>query len=320
MVANAQQRAAVPEPPGFLATLWDVFVAFLLAGIGVAAASVAALLAGVVGFSSSGAGPDPLDWPFVHAGAWSLAANVVVTSAVLVLCAVAISRRLARRAEEPVSWLRLFAIVALTGYAPFVAYHGLVPLHFLLGLLVTAFLARVWAVGAEPPRISGRTRTTLAVGAAALLCVPVAYGATHPVWYGSYVGGIGPQPHWGENRILLSPRHARTFPYTFFLKNSSWAGVKILGVSGGSSRSYPFLRVVRAERGFFFPGRSARPIRGVTMGHAQDQALTIFIRTLGCAGSSGTFTLDRVNVRYRLAGVTLSQPVALAMQPTVVCP
>jgi hypothetical protein len=117
----------------------------------------------------------------------------------------------------------------------------------------------------------------------------------------------------------LSPRSARTVPYTFFLKNASWAHVKILGVSGGSTSSDPFIQVVRAERGMAFEGRSPRPLRGGTIGHKQDEPLTLFIRAHGCNGSFGMFSLDRVHVRYRLAGLTLSQPVKLAMRPTVIC-
>ena len=317
MDAIAQPRAAVPEPPGFFASLWDVFVAFLLAGIGVAAAAFAAILIGAFGFTAGAERPDPIDWPYPHAGPWSVAANVVATVAVLLLCAVAISRRLARRAGEPVSWLRVFGIVAVTGYAPFAAYQGLVPLHFFLGWIATALLARWLATGVEPPHMSGRMRAGLIAGGAALLCIPASYGSTHPLWYGSYVGGPE-RARWEEHRVVYTARHPRTFAYVFFLHNVSWGRVTLLGVSGTDTAS--FLRVGRAEPGFLYPGRTARPLPGVSIHHQNEQELTLYIHTPGCAGLHGTFSLDRVHVRYRLAGVTLSQPVPLATRPTVVCP
>jgi hypothetical protein len=319
--AIAHQRAAVPKPPGFLTSVWDVFVAFLVAAIGVAAAALAAVLVGVLGFTSTSSGrPDPIDWPFAHAGSWSIAANVVATAAVLLLCAVAISRRLARRATEPVSWLRVFAIVALTGYAPFAAYHGLLPFHFFFGLLATAFLARRFAVGVPGPEFSRRASGVLFFSGAALLLVPVTYGATHPLWYGSYVASDTGKVDWRSDIVAYSPRQPSTITYGFTLKNASWRHATILGITGGSASSYPFLRVVRAEPGIAFEHRSPRPVRGYTIGHEQDRFLTLYIRTFGCDSASGTFTLDSVDVRYRLAGLTLTQPVPLATRPTVVCP
>jgi hypothetical protein len=318
MDAIAYERAAVAEPPRFFATAWAVLVGFVFAAVAVGVGAFASLELGLLGRDSmTHERPPAVDWPFPHAGLWSIAANALVTAGVLLTCAILAARRVSRLTGEPVSVPRTFAIVAVTGYAPYIAFRGLLSLHFLVALLATAFLVREYAVGIPPLALSRRACVALATGAVVLLGIPAAYGAVHPLWYSSYVAGATPTTEWGEQRVVFRPKTAGTVQYAFMLENFSRRKVTLLGVSGGNT---PILHVVGAEPGFAFPHRSERVLRGTSIGHSEQQVITLVLGVLGCDHSIGTTTLDRVTVRYRIAGMTLSQPVALAIRPTVVCP
>ncbi len=158
MSAIAHERA-VQRVPGFLAITWAVFVGFVLAAISVGVVGGAAFLIGFVGRDPSTHEPAAaIDWPFTHSGAWSITANAVITAGVLFTSAYWIAERVSHRSAEPVSLARTFAIVLVTGYAPYVGYRGLLPLHFVLGLLATAFLVRRYALGFPPLELAPRTR------------------------------------------------------------------------------------------------------------------------------------------------------------------
>jgi hypothetical protein len=318
MNAIAHERLARPDAPGFFATAWDVFVGFLLAAISVGVVAVAALAIGFVGRDGTAhARRAANDWPFPHSGVWSVAANIVVTAGVLLACAAWITARVGARAEQSVSIARVFAILGVTGYAPYVAYRGLLPLHFILGLLATTFLVRRYAVGALPLDLSPRARLGLLAAGASLLCIPAAYGATHPLWYESQVVGATSTLNWSTHRGVYHPRTDQTVKYSFVLTNSGFAKVTLLDVSGAST---PLIRVVGAGAGFVYPGDRVRAVRGTSLGRHREQVVTLFIRLLGCDHASGTAALDRVNIRYRLAGMDFTQPLLLAIRPTLVCP
>src|SRR5712691_118149 len=318
MSAIAHERA-VQRVPGFLAITWAVFVGFVLAAISVGVVGGAAFLIGFVGRDPSTHVPAAaIYWPFTHSGAWSITANAVITAGVLFISAYWIAERVSHRSAEPVSLARTFAIVLVTGYAPYVGYRGLLPLHFVLGLLATAFLVRRYALGFPPLELAPRTRLVLGVAGVTALCVPAAYGATHPLWYQSEVAVRGPThgPNWAQHRVVFLPRRAQIVTYGFLLKNVGFGRVTLLGVSGGST---PLLRVVGAESGIMQRGFRGGALRGTSVHRNREQFVTLFIRLLGCDQASGTATLDRVTVRYRLAGMTFSQPMALAIRPTISC-
>src|SRR3954462_2974535 len=172
MDAIAHGRTAAPQPPGFLATAWTVLLGFLAAAVSVGFVAFAAFAVGIAGHDSTGhERPSALDWPFTHAGPWSLASNLIVTTAILLLCAFCIADLVSRRYGEQVSLWRTFGIVVVTGYAPWVAYRGLLPLHFFLGLLGTTFIVRRYAIGVRAPHRSPRTRAAVAAATIALLCL-----------------------------------------------------------------------------------------------------------------------------------------------------
>jgi hypothetical protein len=315
MSTIALEPALAPKRPGFFATLWALLLAFLAAAVSLTAVALVAMIAAVVGrVTETHPRVGAIDWPFAHAGAWSVAANAVVTAGALGICALWARSLVARLADDHVSLARVWAILVVTGYAPFIAYRGLVPLHFVLGLLATTFLVRRYAIGVAPARVSRR-----AVAAASTLAalVPLSYGLTHPLWYESDVGG-GAAPDYATHRIVFRPRHARTVAVAFTLRNWGRAHVTLLGVSGGDT---PLLRVAGARAGFLEPApfASTVPLAGRRAAGGTDLDVTIFLRLAGCDTSSGTATLDRVTVRYRYLGLTLSQPLLLAMRPTLVC-
>jgi hypothetical protein len=317
MSAIAHERSVGPRAPRFLATAWDAFVGFVLAAISIGVVTIPVFVLGLVGRDgTSGARRDAFDWPFTQNGIWSVAANLVVTVGVLLVCAAWISDRVRKRAEQPVSVLRTFAIVAVTGYAPYVAYRGLVPLHFVLGLLATALLVRRYAVGIPPLGLSRRRRRALLVAGASLLCIPAAYGATHPLWYESVVSGSGLGSYSISDGVVYHPRTGKTVRYEFLLKNSSLGRVTLLDVSGGST---PLMRVVGAAAGLTFPGDKVHTLAGTSVSRHGEQAVTLFIRVMGCDRLTGTASLDRIAVRYRLAGMTFTAPMLLPVRPTLVC-
>jgi hypothetical protein len=211
--------------------------------------------------------------------------------------------------------------LVLTGYIPYLSVGRLTGSHFALGLIATAFLLRGYAlgVGHRPPLRHGRLLIAAAIIAAIL--VPVAYGATHPLWYGNYrwASGTRAETDWTNHRLVLRPKRDVTIRLSFTLMNNGFTHVKLLSISGGDT---PMIRVTRAVAGFRDPWSPppATPLRSTTIRPRHEQPITLFIHLQGCNSASGTMTLDRITVHYRTNGLTLSQPVALAIRPTVSCP
>jgi len=322
MGTAAVEPHAVQRPPRLSSIAGAVVIGLLLAAVWLWLLSLLGTLSGIIGWVPTGhAAPRAFDWPFVNVGPWSLGANVVVGLSVTSFCALFIRNRVRHKVGEAVSLPRTIAILVVTGYLPYLSTGRLTGSHFVLGLIATAFLLREYALGvvARPPLPHGRLLIAAAITAA--LLVPVAYGATHPLWYGNYrwASGTPSETDWTNHRLILRPKRDTTIRVSFTLRNSGFTHVKLLSISGGDT---PMIRVTHAVAGFRDPWFSppATPLRNTTIGARHEQPITLFIRLQGCNGASGTFALDRINVRYRTNGLTLSQAVALAIRPTVSCP
>ena len=313
---------AVQRPPRVSSIAGAVVVGLLIAAIWLWLLWLLASLAGVIGWvPTAHASPGASDWPFVHAGPWSFVANVLVGLAVTVFCAVFVRGRVRYKVGEPVSLPRTIAILVITGYVPYLSVGRLTGPHFVLGLLATAFLLREYAIGVTDRLPVRHGRLLIAAVSVAALFVPVAYGATHPLWYGNYRSSTGTtaQTDWTHHRLVLRPKRDKTIQLSFTLTNSGFTRVKLLAISGAVT---PMIQVTRAVAGYRNPWSRlpAKPLRGTTIGARHEQSVTLFIHLRGCNGASGTFTLDRIKIRYRTGGLTLAQPVALAIRPTVSCP
>jgi len=322
MGTAAVEPHAVQRPPRLSSIAGAVVAGLLLAAVWLWIVWVLATLSGVIGWVPTGrAAPRAFDWPFVNVGPWSLGANVVVGVSVTSFCALFIRNRVRHKVGEAVSLPRTVAILVVTGYLPYMSAGRLTGSHFVLGLIATAFLLREYALGAVYRAPLPRGRLLIAAAIVAALLVPVAYGATHPLWYGNYrwASGTTSETDWTNHRLILRPKRDTTIRLSFTLRNSGFTHVKLLAISGGST---PMIRVTRAVTGFRYPWSPppATPLRTTTIGARHEQPITLFIRLQGCNGSSGTFALDRISVRYRTNGLTLSQAVALAIRPTVSCP
>jgi hypothetical protein len=66
-------------------------------------------------------------------------------------------------------------------------------------------------------------------------------------------------------------------------------------------------------------GGPRRLLRGTTVHPGGEQQVTLLLALRPCGKESRLDTLDRVTAHYRLFGRTFSQPIALAIRPTVSC-
>jgi hypothetical protein len=271
--------------------LWGTFVGYLralvFAGLGYAALQ----LLGV--FARNGTFGDPqvfLGWPFERAGAWSLAANVAATAAVVTLVAGCITGSVARRVERPVSLRRVAVIVLVTGYVPLVAFPGLLGLPWLGGLLATGALVRWLALVASPP-LGRVVALLLALG----LLVTISYGVFHPLWF--------------VTRIVWDPDEG---VYAFSVRNDGFAPVTMLGVDRGPV-------VAGAREGVLTPAPfdTTRPLREVRLGWGRSADVTLLLR---CPpGVDGVPGVTRARLRYRVLGLGFTAPVRLDPPARVRC-
>jgi hypothetical protein len=100
------------------------------------------------------------------------------------------------------------------------------------------------------------------------------------------------------------------------LENEGRISVRLLGVTGDTNG----IRVVRAGGGAWPPSTEVRPLRGAVLHPGDAQPVTLLLALRGCGTAQRLDTLDRVTVRYRLAGATFTQPIMLAIRPTISCP
>jgi hypothetical protein len=316
MGSIAAEPSALQPPPRYSRVAWGAFVGVIFAALSLWLLDLLVGLAGLVGWEWTTHEPrGPLDLPFRHDGLWSVAANLVVGIGATCFFAACIWDRVERATKRPVSLRLTVLIVLLAGYIPYLldVRDG----FLVVALFVVAFLVRRFAMGAQPtPWPSGARRTVLIVAAAALV-VPASYGATHPLWYGTHLfAGAAPQGvDWSAHRVVYSPSRNEMVRVVITIENHARYSVRLLEISGGTDG----IRVVGADGGSLPPGSGNRVLPGTVVHPGNEQTVTLLLALRACGREGGLHTLDRVTARYRLFGATLSQPIALAIRPTISC-
>lgn len=209
--------------------------------------------------------------PFPVTDAWDLAADLAVGVLVVLVTAWCLRGIVRKALKRTVSLPIVFAVVALTGYAPFLAIRP-VELSGVVALPVTVWAVRRFAVDSELSlHVSRRLGLSLAIAALALV---LSYAAFHPLTGASMCAGSGGgRP---EFRCLN-------------LTNSGLAHLKILSIEGAP---------LGTNDSFFGPGLRAPATLGA---RGQGKAYV-----LGPACESRTIT-----VTYRVLGRTESKPFRL---------
>ncbi|HEV3408264.1 MAG TPA: hypothetical protein VG079_06210 [Gaiellaceae bacterium] len=275
-----------------------------------------------------GAYPEvPFEWPYLSNGLWSVLANGVFIVAGLGLAAWTVQRLVAEKTRHDVSFTAVFATLAVTGYAPVVAYPGLLPFNGILALVATAALVRWVALDRPRPPSRGRWRGAgfgLAAGAAS---AAVAYGVFHPLWFQAAVSPLAGRETTlhGERVIAYRPANTKLVPYEFSLQNAGFADVVVTGIELADRPHLIRLEGVREGPAPLV----LRPASLRAMSHRRDEFvipgrgttfITMVLRIPGCRSVSATTLVDRVRVRYRVLGVERSAPVPLVPAPALRCP
>lgn len=200
----------VPARPSFGRDLWSVLLGYLCASFTLAALYLPLYELGFAPRPFVRPGPFPID------GAWSLDADLVATAVIVLVAAWWIRRLIVEETRRPVSFGVVAAIVAVTGYAPFLALRP-AALSGVIALPATTWLVRRYAVGTTLPfrRPSWRVWTVLVL-------VGVVVFGSYRVYHPFVVEG-------GSDRSVD-------------LWNPGWADVTVSHVDGGFIASDPFAR------------------------------------------------------------------------------
>lgn len=198
------------ERPSFLRVLWAVLLGYIGASLTLGAAAIALEALGLL--------PRPYlrPGPFAVTGAWSLDADLVAAVAIVLVAAWWIRGTVASWSEKPVSFGIVALVVAVTGFAPYLALRTVAVTGF-LALPATTWLVRRFAVdrALSLPRLSWRVWVALgAVGA----LVFGSYCVYHPL--ASPGTGVGSGSD-GSFRVLE-------------LDNSGFSDLTIVRVEGGA--------------------------------------------------------------------------------------
>ena len=312
--AAAGQPAERPERPGWWPVLGGVFVGWLRALLFVVAAWVVLALLGVVGNGDVAVPPrDALDWPAYRNGWWAALANATFIAGGIAVAAWCIRGSVAARIGPRVSLPAVLGALLATGYAPVVAFHGLLRLGWLVGLLATGVLVRWLAVRPEPARrlpAVWRARLALLAGVAAFgaFGLSVAYGVTHPLRFGSVIALGRRSPDWhGQPRVTVPYHEGAVVSYRFTVANRGFAGATLVGIES------------RPQDAPFAVGPAAISVRVPGRGHAQ---LELALALTACSpGHSGAVVvLPDVVVRYRALGATHTTALPLVPAPATRCP
>jgi hypothetical protein len=227
----AIEAGARPARPTFWRLLWAVLFGY------VAASLTLGVLA--LGLDALGLLPRPFmrPGPFAVSGAWSLDADLVAAVAIVVVAAWWIHWMVADEVDVPVSFGVVALVVAVTGFAPFLALRP-VALTGLVALPLTTWLVRRFAVGRVLPLPTPSWRVWAAAALVGML-VFASYRVYHPLnSFGAGVGGGS----GGAFRVID-------------VHNSGFADLRILHVEGGIlandwlSRPAHLPYTVRARRG-----------------------------------------------------------------------
>jgi hypothetical protein len=228
-------------------TFWRVLWAVLWGYVG-AAITLGAL---AVGLSALGLLPQPFlrPGPFAVDGAWSLDADLVVAATIVLVAAWWIRAMVAADTDLPVSFGVVALIVAVTGFAPYLALRP-VALTGVVALPLTTWLVRRYAVGRELPLPRPSWRAWAALAGVGLLLF-ASYRVFHPLnTPGSSVGAA----ERGRFRV-------------FELNNAGFADLRILRVDGGvvgdlgpgMSLRLPYTLHGRSGTSVFVRGSTCRP-------------------------------------------------------------
>jgi hypothetical protein len=244
------------------------------------------------------------DWPYPRNGDLSLAANLVVWGAIFALTALLVRGMLADRVG-PVSAVPIFAVLAVTGFAPFVP-HGLLQMPLPVAFVLSAWLIRV-VVATTPIRpLPKQVTARLIAVSALLLAVPAWYGLTHPLWLGSLVAYESDPPA----RSALGH-------HTFSLKNAGFADARVEGVALRADVPVVELVGVRADREPPLPpGSPALALTDAapppfTIPGRGESFVQLLLRGRGCGGPVRATAVVRYSLlgSPRVAAVPLRLPV-----------
>lgn len=131
--------SADPSSPSFVRVLWRVMLGYVCAAVTLA---VLYLPLYQLGFAP---GPPVRPGPFPLDGAWSLGADLVVAAMIVLAAAWWIRVLIADLVRAPVSFGVVALAVAVTGYAPFLAFRP-APLVVIITWPVTALIVRQYAI------------------------------------------------------------------------------------------------------------------------------------------------------------------------------
>lgn len=248
MSGLALEAPAQPARPTFWSVLWAVLFGY------VGAALTLGVLA--IGLEALGLLPRPFrrPGPFAVTGPWSLDADLVAAAVIVLVAAWWIHGMVAGKTDLPVSFGVVALVVAVTGFAPYLALRP-VALTGVVALPLTTWLVGRYAVGrvVPLPRPSWRLWT-----AAALLGLLVfgSYCVYHPLT--SLGGGVG---DGRKGRVGIVDIH-----------NSGFADLTILRVQGGvlakdwswAPTRLPYTLHARSGTNVFIRGLTC-PSHGVTV-------------------------------------------------------
>jgi hypothetical protein len=202
-------RAGEERPP-FLRMLWAVLLGYIGASLTLGVAAIALEALGLL--------PRPYlrPGPFTVTGAWSLDADVVTALAIVLVAAWWIRGTVSAWTDRPVSFGTVAVVVAVTGFAPYLALRP-VALTGFLALLATTWLLRRYALDRSLSLPRPSWRVWVALGVTGLL-VFGSYRVYHPL--SSPGTGVGSGSD-GSFRVLE-------------LDNSGFADLTIVHVAGGA--------------------------------------------------------------------------------------
>ena len=229
---------AGPSRPWFVRVLWRVMLGYVVAAVWLA---VLYLLLYRLGFPP---GPPVRPGPFPLDGAWSLGADLVVAAMIVLVAAWWIRGLIAELVRAPVSFGVVALAVAVTGYAPFLAFRP-APLVVIITWPVTTWIVQRYAIGRTLPFPKPSRRVWIALALAGVV-VFGSYRVYHPLFggdegdgsiylrngwadltitrvKGGYIGSGWPDPH----QILPYTVHARSHVVVWSTSHSCNGVVKL---------------------------------------------------------------------------------------------